>query len=177
MTLRLLLLSIASACLACATAPKTEEGRTDLREQADQVLAKVEQGNPVVSRSLDEAHGYVVFPEVGKGGAGVGGAYGRGVVYEQGEVVGYADLKQVSVGLQLGGQTYSEIVLFEDAEAMQELKENGFSLDSNASAVAVEAGAGASVMFRNGVAVFTLDRQGLMYEATVAGQKFDFVPL
>ncbi|MCI0366096.1 MAG: hypothetical protein L0Y44_03460 [Phycisphaerales bacterium] len=117
-----------------------------------------------------------MFPTVGKGGAGVGGAFGRGVVYELGEIIGFTSLTQASFGLQLGGQTYSELILF-DQPALQRFKRGEFSLSAQASAVAVTAGAAANARFQNGVMVFTLGQKGLMYEASVGGQKFSFEPL
>jgi lipid-binding SYLF domain-containing protein len=115
-----------------------------------------------------------VFPTVGKGAVGVGGAYGRGVLYEGGVVTGYCDLTQGSIGLQLGGQAYSQIIAFSTAEALTLFKTGNFAFDAQATAVALKSGAGANAKYSNGVAVFTMDESGLMFEASIGGQKFSY---
>jgi len=123
---------------------------------------------------FSDAWGYAVFPSVGKGGIGIGGAYGTGVVFERGTAIGTTKLYQVSFGFQFGGQAYSEVVFFQHKSAMAKFKSGTFKLGAQASAVAVTAGASADVSFHNGVAIFTLVKGGLMYEASVSGQKFNF---
>jgi lipid-binding SYLF domain-containing protein len=117
-----------------------------------------------------------VFPTVGKGAVGVGGAYGKGVLYENGTPVGYCDLSQASIGLQLGGQGYTEIIAFENQDALNRFKSGNFAFDAQATAVALKSGAGANAKYANGVAVFTMDEAGLMYEASIGGQKFSYQP-
>jgi lipid-binding SYLF domain-containing protein len=124
---------------------------------------------------IDKAYGHAVFPKIGKGGVIVGGAYGRGIVYEQGGMIGYADMTQASVGAQLGGQTYSEIIAFENKEALERFKQNRLALSANLSAVIVESGAAKAARYTDGVAVFVMPRAGAMAEASVGGQKFTFV--
>jgi lipid-binding SYLF domain-containing protein len=123
---------------------------------------------------FENSYGYVIFPNVGKGAVGVGGAAGNGTVYERGKVIGSAKLKQLSVGLQLGGQAYREVIFFENKEALDRFKADNFEFAAQASAVAVTSGASANVKYRNGVMVFTQEKGGLMYEASVGGQKFDY---
>lgn len=113
---------------------------------------------------------------MGKGAIGVGGAAGNGAVWEQGSLVGSAKLKQVSVGFQFGGQAYREVIFFESKEALDRFKEDKFEFAAQASAVAVTAGASANARYNNGVMVFTQTKGGLMYEASIGGQKFDFDP-
>lgn len=108
---------------------------------------------------------------------GVGGAYGKGEVYERGRLVGYSSITQLTIGLQLGGQAYSEIIFFRDRSDLDDFRNGNFEFGAQASAVAITAGASANAGYSNGVAVFTLAKGGLMYEATVAGQKFNFTPL
>lgn len=120
--------------------------------------------------------GYAVFPTVGKGGIGIGGAYGKGIVFERGTAIGTTSLYQLSLGFQFGGQAYSEVVFFEHKTAMNKFKTGDFKLGAQASAVAVTAGASADASFHNGVAIFTMVKGGLMYEASVSGQKFNFYP-
>ena len=121
---------------------------------------------------LGSAPGYVVIPTVGKGGIGIGGARGKGVLYENGAVTAVVTLTQVSFGFQWGGQAYSEFIIFEDDATLQSFKHGNFELNAQASAVAVTAGASADANFKGGMAIMTLAKGGLMYEAAVGGQKF-----
>ena len=120
------------------------------------------------------AYGYVIFPNVGKGGLGVGGAAGNGIVYQGGQEVGAAKLSQLSIGFQAGGQAYREIIFFQDKTAMERFKGNNFEFSAQASAVAVTAGASADADYEGGVMVFTMQKGGLMYEASIGGQKFKY---
>lgn len=123
---------------------------------------------------FNNSYGYVIFPNVGKGAIGIGGAAGNGIVFEKGAPVGSAKMKQVSFGFQFGGQAYREVIFFENAEALDRFKQNKFEFAAQASAVAVTKGASTNVKYRNGVMVFTQEKGGLMYEASVGGQKFDY---
>ncbi len=167
-----LFLSLALA--ACATAPKTETGKADMRAEAEIALAKAQRNDPTLAPIFSNAKGYAVFPTVGKGAAGIGGAYGKGVLYEGGSFTGYCDLSQVTIGFQLGGQAYTEIIAFSTPEALTLFKEGNFAFDAQATAVAVKSGAGANAKYSGGVAVFTMDEAGLMYEASIGGQKFSY---
>jgi lipid-binding SYLF domain-containing protein len=123
---------------------------------------------------FDNAYGYVIFPNVGKGGVGVGGAAGNGVVYENKKLIGMAKLSQLTIGLQAGGQAYREVIFFESKDAMERFKDSKFEFSAQVSAVAVKAGASGNAQYANGVMVFTMQKGGLMYEAAVGGQKFKF---
>ncbi|PSW09764.1 hypothetical protein C9I98_25625 [Photobacterium sanctipauli] len=139
------------------------------------------------------SYGYAVFPSVGKGGFWVGGAYGSGTVYKDHEITGSAKLYQVSFGLQFGGQSYSEIIFFQDKRAYERFTSGSFELDAQASAVALTEGAQAKAgtagisasasdnyldaNYTNGIAVFTFAKGGMMLEASLAGQKFSYEPL
>ena len=125
---------------------------------------------------FDNSYGYAIFPNVGKGAVGVGGAAGNGVVYEQGNMIGMAKMKQVSVGFQFGGQAYREVIFFENKEALDRFKGDNFEFAAQVSAVAAASGASADAKYREGVLVFTQEKKGLMYEASVGGQKFSFTP-
>ena len=120
------------------------------------------------------ATGYVIFPNVGKGGIGVGGAAGNGIVFEGGQPVGKASMKQVSFGFQFGGQAYREVIFFEDQSALDRFKQNKFQFSAQASAIAATAGASTNVKYTNGVMVFTQGKGGLMYEASIGGQEFSY---
>ena len=173
----ILSLAVCFAFSACSTAPRSESDRQELVGKADQTLSKFKSSDPTISDQIAKAYGYAVFPTVAKGGAGVGGAYGRGAVYEQGKHVGYCDLSQGSIGLQLGGQKYSELILFENKAALDRFKSSEMALAAQASAVAAASGTGANAKYKDGVIVFTLGEAGLMYEASVGGQRFAYKPL
>jgi lipid-binding SYLF domain-containing protein len=123
---------------------------------------------------FEKAYGYVIFPNVGKGGVGVGGAAGNGVVYEKNQMIGMAKLSQVSIGFQAGGQAYREVIFFESKKELDRFKNSQFEFSAQASAVAVKSGASANAKYTGGVMVFTMQKGGLMYEASVGGQKFKF---
>ena len=121
--------------------------------------------------------GYAVFPSVGKGRFIVGGAAGTGCLYQGGAIIGQAKLAQVTLGLQLGGQSYAEVIFFQNDDAHRAFKGNNFEMSAQVSAVAASSGASANAKYRLGVLVFTIAKTGLMYEASVGGQKFSFKPL
>lgn len=143
---------------------------------------------------FDTAYGYAVFPTIGKAGFVVGGAYGEGRVYEKGKAIGEAKMTQVSVGLQLGGQAYSEIIFFQDDRALKEFTSGNFEFGADASVVAITASANAKASttgssagasggkhdattvgkYNKGMETFTVAKGGLMYEAAIAGQKFSY---
>jgi lipid-binding SYLF domain-containing protein len=146
--------------------------------EAQQTLAVFLKTDPALQRFVDGAAGYAVFPKIGKGGVGVGGAHGSGVLFGRGGVpLGKATVNQVSVGLQLGGQTFSELIFFETPKALSEFQGGDFSMTAGVSAVALAAGASKSAKYASGVAVFTATTSGLMFEASVGGQKFKVKPL
>ena len=146
------------------------------RKAAEATIAKFKAKDPSIKRFFDNAYGYAVFPKIGKGAFIVGAAEGSGLVYEKKRIVGKAKLGQATVGLQAGGQAYSEIIFFKDKAALDSLKNNKMKLSASASAVAVTAGASAAVDYKEGVAVFTMGEAGLMLEASVGGQSFTFEP-
>jgi lipid-binding SYLF domain-containing protein len=125
---------------------------------------------------FDNSHGYVIFPNVGKGAIGIGGAAGNGIVFQNGKAIGSASMKQVTVGFQFGGQAYREVIFFENEASLDRFKENKFEFTARASAVAANKGAAANVKFVSGVMVFTQEKGGLMYEASIGGQKFSYTP-
>jgi lipid-binding SYLF domain-containing protein len=168
---------VALAIAGCSTVPGNELDREHLRERAAAALQSFRDADPSLEQSFfQSAAGWAVFPSVGKGGAGYGGAFGRGVVYDGGSPVGYCSLTQASIGFQFGGQVYKELIFFKDQAALAEFKAGDLAFSAQVSAVAATADAGLAANYRNGVAVFLLDSKGLMYEASVGGQKFEYVP-
>ncbi len=148
---------------------------------------------------FNSAYGYALFPTIGKGGIGVGGAHGKGKVYVGGKQVGTSSMTQVTVGFQLGGQAFSQIIFFQDQRAFEEFTSGNFEFSAQATAVAITAGVSAEANtgggtsagasggqnnantvsggYRKGMAIFTIAKGGLMYEAALGGQKFSYTPL
>jgi lipid-binding SYLF domain-containing protein len=170
-------LSAAIALGGCATSPpKTEAKRSALQEEAEAALQTMEAKDPSLKPTLKAAYGYAIFPTVTQGGAVVGGATGRGVAYQQGKMVGYVELNQASVGAQLGGQSFSELLVFSDPGAFANLKTGTFGFGADASAVGVTEGAAASARFENGVAAFVMQKSGLMFNLSLNGQRLTYTP-
>ena len=164
--------------------------RADEYQDTVAVFKKAEESG----KFFANAHGYAVFPTIGKAGIGIGGAYGKGRVYDRGRHIGDTSMTQLSVGFQLGGQGFSQIVFFQNAAALQAFTQGEYEFGAEASAVAITLGAsakagsggaavGASLdknkakvagAYNNGMAIFTVVKGGLMYEAVIAGQKFKF---
>ena len=160
----------------CSTAPRTPTGRAELDNDVQFAIDRAKREDPGLTRFFSRSAGYVVFPNVGKGAVGVGGAYGKGELYVNGAMVGYCTLTQASVGLALGGQAYAEFIFFEDTEALNRFRYGDFTFAAQASAVALKSGASANAKYDDGVAVFTLAQQGLMFEAAIGGQRFSYRP-
>lgn len=164
----------------------------DKYDEARKVFQNAGESGPFFSNS----YGYALFPTIGKGGMGIGGAYGDGKVYVGGAHVGNTSMTQVSLGFQFGGQAFSQIIFFQDKRAFDEFSSGNFEFSAQASAVAITAGASAqsttgggssagasggqndastvSAGYQKGMAVFTVAKGGLMYEAALAGQKYSY---
>ena len=148
------------------------------------------------AKFFNNAYGYAVFPTIGKGGVGIGGAYGKGRVYAKGKHVGDTSMTQVTVGLQLGGEAYSEIIFFQNEQAFKDFTNGNFEFGADAQAIALTASANAKASstgasagasatknkattsgeYHKGMATFTVAKGGLMYEASIGGQKFKYEP-
>ena len=146
------------------------------------------------SNFFSTAYGYAVFPTIGKGGIGLGGAYGKGRVYEKGKHIGDTSMTQITAGWQLGAEAFSQIIFFQDERALKEFTKGNFEFSAEASAVAITAAAGAQAStsgssagasggknnatvvggYHKGMATFTVAKGGLMYQATIGGQKFSY---
>lgn len=175
-----------------ALAEKTPAEKAENVQDALQNFKKAEVTRPY----FESAYGYAVFPTIGKGAIGIGGGGGNGQVFEKGVLVGESKMVQLSVGFQLGGQAFSQIVFFENKAAFDEFTRDSFEFSADASAVAITAGASAEVgtkglsagastskdngktlgQYHKGMAVLTLAKGGLMYQAALAGQKYKFTP-
>jgi lipid-binding SYLF domain-containing protein len=163
---------------ASESAPKVvDKDAPKLIHEANETMAAFKTTDPTLASFFERSAGYAVFPHISKAAVGVGGARGDGIVFDHANrPVGKTTLTQLSVGVQLGGQSYSEIIFFETAKAMAEFQTGNFALSAEASAVALKQGASSNAHFQNGVAVFTATKQGLMFEAAVGGQKFKYEP-
>ncbi len=170
--LLLMILTVAAMGWMTANAAWDPDEGAEYDEKAQVALTEFKEKDPKVQSFIDKSAGYVVIPTVGKAALGIGGARGKGVLYENGEVTAVVTLTQLSFGFQGGGQAYSEFIFFEDAATLENFKRGNYELNAQASAVAITAGASADAEFNGGMAIFTQAKGGLMYEAAVGGQKF-----
>jgi lipid-binding SYLF domain-containing protein len=131
---------------------------------------------PGIADFFEDAAGYVIFPNVGKGGFIIGGASGNGVVYENNNTIGMASLKKLNIGLQAGGQAIIEVIFFETGNDLDDFKDGDFEFEAGASAVALKSGVALNAKYKDGVAVFALPKAGLMADVSIGGQKFKFKP-
>ena len=170
-------LLIAASALALTVAGLGQGAWAAVTEdEVKTALAEFERTNAKITPFIQGAHGYAVFPSVGKGAIGIGGAHGSGLVYEKGKLIGKTSLSQVTIGFQLGGQAYRELICFQTKDALDKFKGGNYEFDAQAGAVAVTAGVSVDAAYEHGVAIFTMAKGGLMYEASVGGQKFTFEP-
>jgi len=143
-----------------------------LHHDVEAALARCGREDPGLKTFLKHAHGYAIFPSLGQAAAVIGGAFGKGEVFERGKLIGYAGLVQVSLGVQIGGQTLTEIIAFQNRAALSRFKEGKFSFTATAAAALVKAGAAATSRYDNGVAVLLHSDGGMMLELALAAQKF-----
>src|SRR3954471_7506434 len=150
-------------------------GKNPIEKDVAATLKRLEAKDPGLKNLLKKGYGYAVCPSVGKAAVVIGGAYGRGAVYEQGKLVGFATIGQTTIGVQIGGDTFSEVVVFESKESLDRFKKGRMAFAANASAVLVKAGAAGTANFEKGVAVFAYASGGMLLEAAIGGQKFKFL--
>lgn len=145
-------------------------------EKAQETISAFKAKDTKFDTYFADAYGYAIFPSVAKGASGIGGAHGVGTAFELGSAIGKAKITQLTFGLQFGGQAYSQVIFFETEADFRRFTENRLEFAGQASVVAVTAGAGANLAYNDGVAIFTLAKAGLMYEASLGGQKLKFKP-
>jgi len=164
------------AFIVSALAASAQLSTKDQKIVDDAITAKEEfiKADGLMKNLFNNAYAYVILPNVGKGGIGIGGAAGNGAVFQKGTHIGMAKMTQVTIGFQWGGQAYREVIFFETKADLDRFKENRLELSAQASAVAATAGASANVKYKEGVMIFTQAKGGLMYEASIGGQKFKF---
>ena len=170
--------AIAFAVPACQSpAPSSPQAQASLEDQAGAALGDMFTRAPELHSLLNASAGYAVFPNVGAAGAFVaGGAYGKGVLYENGHPVGFVSLSQGSIGPQLGGQTFSELVVLRTPYDVEHLKAGNFKLGAEASAVILNAGAAAAGSIASGRTIFVYPKGGLMASLSLSGQQINFQP-
>ena len=171
-----LVLIFSSLLIANAASAQSSKDKKIMID-CDSAKAEFLRTDPLLKNVFDGAYGYLILPNIGKGAVGVGGASGNGMVYEKGNIVGTAKMSQVTVGLQFGGQAYRELIFFESKEALDRFKQNKVEFSAQASAVAATKGASANAKYTDGIMIYTQQKGGLMYEASVGGQKFKYSAL
>jgi lipid-binding SYLF domain-containing protein len=170
----LVLTVVVGLLVGCASGPATRAEQSALLQEAAAAMQQMRAEDPALGELVQRSYGYALFPEVTKGGLVVGGASGQGVVYERGQHVGYCDLSQASVGLQVGAQTFSELLLFEDKSALDRFKAGSLNFGADASAVILQSGVATNANFVDGIAVVVRPISGAMLEASIGGQQFAY---
>lgn len=160
--------------VAFAGTARAADAKAKLTTEVNEAKATLLKTDAGLKDIMGKAKGYVIFPSVAKGGFGVGAAMDSGQLLEKGKAVGEAKLRQVSVGFQAGGQAYIELICFEDQASLDSFKKENFEFSAQVSAVAVKAGISKTAKYEKGILVLTLAKGGLMYEASVGGQKFKY---
>jgi lipid-binding SYLF domain-containing protein len=145
-----------------------------LKNDAENTITRCKDKFPAAKAEFGKAYGYAVYPSIGKGGLIVGGFHGNGLVYEGGKLVAKSSVGGGTIGAQIGGQDYSEVIFFKDKSALERFKSGGAAFQAGGSAVAAGAGASTAVDYKDGVAVFAFGAEGLMLEGVVGGQTFSY---
>lgn len=153
------------------------EDQMEVITDAEDAKQELIQKNPQLAELFEKSEGYAIFPNVGKGAYILGGAAGNGAVYENGVLVGMAELRQVDVGFQLGGKSFSEAIIFQTEEAFERFKSGELKLSSDISVVMVDEGVSQDVDFQEGIGVVSMSKAGAMAGVSVGGQKFDYKDL
>ena len=148
----------------------------DIKAESQEALTNFFRTDSTLEKFVDDSAGHAIFPGVGKGGFVVGGARGKGLVYEKTNLIGRATMTQASIGAQAGGQSFAELIVFETPAALNDFKAGKFEMSAEVSAVAAAEGASKAAKYKHGIAVFTLPKKGLMVQASIGGQKFKFEP-
>ena len=177
--MRKFLIAFCTLALAALTLPAFafEPDINDSFElDVQRAIIAIKKADPGIETFFESAAGYAVFPSAGKGGFIIGGAYGKGLVIVNGKVDGYATMSAATIGLQIGGQKYSQFIFFKDETAIGHFQRGNFEFSAQASAVAVTLGASKDAAYDGGVAVFTHAAGGLMAEAAIGGQRFKYRP-
>jgi lipid-binding SYLF domain-containing protein len=175
--MNVLVLCLSAVTLAgCATAPPKPESKQLLKAQSDEAIAVFRAKDPGIERFFQSAYGYAVLPKIFKGAFLVGGAYGKGQVYERGQMIGFCSMSQATLGFSFGGEFFREIIFFRDKSDLGRFMYGEYTFSAQATGVAATAGAAAKADYRDGMAVFITTDKGLMVDASLGGQKFAYAP-
>jgi lipid-binding SYLF domain-containing protein len=171
-----MLISSALLVAACGSTPNigSMQDRQILHTDVQTTLQEFIREDPSLRFEMDNSYGFAIFPDIVTAAVGVGGAHGKGEVYQGGKFAGYTDMSQGSIGVQLGGQKYAELILFRNPSTYIDFTRSTFEFQAGASAVVASAGAASTADYSKGVAVFTMPLGGAMVQAAVGGQKFRF---
>ncbi len=161
----------------CSTVPENKESKTVLSAEVQEAVAVFKAEDPSLKTFFADSYGYAVLPRVLKGAIWVGGANGKGEVYEQGTMVGYCSMSQATLGFSFGGESFREIIFFRDKRDLDKFRTGEFTFSAQISGVVATTGAAAKADYKDGMAVFILAKSGLMVDASLGGQKFKYVPL
>ena len=167
---------ISITLIGCSTVPETRQAKNVLQSKVDEAISDFKNRDPEIQEFFDNSYGYAVFPEVVKGAFWVGGARGKGQAFEQGDFVGYSSLTQATIGFSFGGEFFREIIFFQNQSDFEEFTYDEYTFSAQASAVVLRAGAAAKADYEYGKAVFIIAEVGAMVDASIGGQKFEFVP-
>ena len=159
-----------------AVLEKEQEVAGELHADVKATLERMQKKDPGLRQMIRDAHAYAVFPSVGKAALVVGGSFGKGEVFEEESLIGYAAIAQLTLGVQLGGETFSQLILFENLHSLARFKQNRLAFAANASVAMVKAGAAATARYEKGVTVFLEAEGGMMLELAIGAQKFIFKP-
>ncbi len=170
-------IAMAAALIGCHVSPQRPESQAVLDAQVTEAIAIMKEKDPGVERFFQGSYGYAVLPKVFKGGFAAGGAYGKGIVYEQGNKVGYCDMSQATLGFTFGGEYFREIIFFWQKPDMDKFEAQEYTFAAQATAVALKSGAAAKADYKDGMAVFVTTDKGLMVDASIGGQKFRYTPI
>jgi len=173
-TMSLCLLAGSAMFAGCATAPPTKAEKQSLRESADATLAEMVARSPDLQALTHDAVAYAVFPSIGKGGVLVGGAYGKGILYEAGMPTGYVSLQQASIGAQLGGQTFAELLVLRNSDDIDAVKAGRYTVGADAGVVVLSPEAAGRASVDSSASVIVLPRGGLMVELSINGQQLKY---
>jgi lipid-binding SYLF domain-containing protein len=160
----------------CAVAPEKPEARKVLSAEVNEAVAIMKSQDPGIDRFFKQSYGYAVLPRVFKGAFVVGGAHGKGLVYEHGQMIGYCNMSQATLGFSFGGEFFREIVFFRDKEDLDKFKGGEYTFSAQVTGVALTAGAAAKADYKAGMAVFVTTDAGLMVDVSLGGQKFKYAP-
>lgn len=170
--------TLMAVCLLLISVNVTAQNEKDKQViiDAEKAKATLLETDPGLEKFFDTSTGYVIFPNVGKGALIIGGSMGNGVVYENEQIIGMADLKNLSLGMQAGGESHIEIIFFETKKALEKFKEGNFEFSARVSAIAADKGISKDANYSENVLVITLPKKGIMADTSVGGQKFKYYP-